>query len=214
MTNTGKIIATASTFGAIGGSSALAGYILNNRPTELENRLTQEGFEILDINKTSSDWNIVLTDYKNATKNTFAKNNEKEPNKSEDELRNDCRKILRDRAFKETNYSLARQWCVKKAKVNNILEKNYTILDAEASAEKEATKWAKLVEEVQKAPEKFKTLKDKIKHTEASNTANIAELKKECKALKDKNLDTTNAEFGDVFDQIRDYCSIKRNGNN
>ncbi|OAL10556.1 hypothetical protein A6V39_00630 [Candidatus Mycoplasma haematobovis] len=221
MTQAGKAVALISTFGAISGVGAYAGGLFSSSSSKAQetksaatiivkvsNRssLEKEGFEVLDTSKDSPEWKAVLEEYKKATVKSFTK--KQEADKSEESLRNNCKDIL-DKE-KDTNYPLARQWCVKKQKISEVLKKGKRKLlnFEESEVEGEKVHWEAKIAELKKDKSKFASISGNIKDQETEVGDNIKAFKAGCKALETDTIETTNDKFETNFALAREWCSV------
>ncbi|OAL10575.1 hypothetical protein A6V39_00725 [Candidatus Mycoplasma haematobovis] len=222
MTQVGKAVALVSALGAVSGGVAVASGAFNQSEKQqpqqitkdvitISSKLASEGFEVLSTDKNSEEWRKVLEDYKNATDKSFTKT--KEANKTQEQLRKNCKDILDKEDLTGDNYQLAKKWCVKKEPISKILEKQgYTLLkltDDENTEEK--PHWTAKVKDLKQNKEKFEAIKSTIKDEETATEENIKALKKGCTDLQINQTETTSDTFDKNLDLARDWCSIKTN---
>ncbi|OAL10543.1 hypothetical protein A6V39_00565 [Candidatus Mycoplasma haematobovis] len=210
---TAGVVAIGS-LGFIGGAGAYIGGAFDSTKEQpkiikttinISQQLKTDGFSELNPDIEGGDWTEILNAYKQATNKTFS-------GQTEPELRAKCKEVLKFENA-NTNYSSAKMWCVKKEKMNAILDRGgYTTLKAdEAVVYREKEEWGKKITALKNLnPKPFTELEGKIKESSDQLDHNIGLLRGECAKIKINEIDTTDATFENKFNLIKKWCSIKK----
>lgn len=207
MSLSSKIVAGIATTGAVGGMLSLGAFSLFNTQN-IEGRLKAEGYEALNIEK-DDEWNDILAKYKVAKTNTFVTGEElaKETTAT---LRNRCKEALEKKFDTEKSYLLARQWCVKERKVEEVLNSLKLRLlnteDATGNKLQDAENWASIVTKHENSQATNKIKVDLKDGAEQKSKA----MRDACKALNAPQLKTTTDEFNEKLEQIKEWCSVTK----
>ncbi|OAL10020.1 hypothetical protein A6V39_03845 [Candidatus Mycoplasma haematobovis] len=204
MTLTGKAVAGVATTGLLGGAGVGSYYAFGNFET-ISGRLTKEKFELLDTSKTNNDWTTVFTAYQKATKNTFT--GAKDTSLDEAGLRRKCEGILK-KTPDDSNYKLAKQWCVKEKAVSKILDDlNLRFLDTTSDSSntiKDKAHWNSKVAQYERSQATNKITVNLTGNDDAKATA----MRDACKTLNTPELKTTTDGFIEKLEQIQKWCAI------
>ncbi|OAL10584.1 hypothetical protein A6V39_00770 [Candidatus Mycoplasma haematobovis] len=197
-----KIIATVAGVSTVGGGVGLSIHLLNKYPT-ISTKLTSEGFELAS---TEQDWTKLSEAHNKLvapTDKVFKE--EGTANKDWKWLKSKCEKALSSEENDQTNYKLARQWCVKETDVNAILGKTkgkFKILSSNTTSA-DSNSWSEKVQNLNQDTTAISAL-----GLQKTGTKNISfdDLKGKCTSILTTK--TTAGDFNDKFELAKKWCFI------
>ncbi|OAL10594.1 hypothetical protein A6V39_00820 [Candidatus Mycoplasma haematobovis] len=223
LSGTGKIMAGATCAG-ITGCAGIGTYLhLNNskevtgtstiEPVTAENisqKLGKIGYQVLKTEGADDDaqWDAILIAYnKIQQKGEIFSISTVGKIETRDNLKSECKKAIDSDSSENTNYSLAKRWCVKPESINEMLKRNrHTKLDNN-NAGINKKKWK----------EKISLIKDKAEEMQSmglvfqdNDDNNVALLEATCEKLKiDSTKTHDDKEFEKHYTQAKNWCSLE-----
>ncbi|OAL10019.1 hypothetical protein A6V39_03840 [Candidatus Mycoplasma haematobovis] len=168
-------------------------------------QLKSEGFNTAVEER---DWATILDKYKLATKNHFGTVAEAQK-ETPTGLKEKCKNALQNKSSNRKGYLVARQWCVKPETITTVLTRGKRkVLEADADKNIDHPEWQEVIRKLNKstfAPQEFKNAINSKTGEEA-----ITAIKAKCHELTNQNNVTINEDFGDKFENTREWCSIKK----
>ncbi|OAL10602.1 hypothetical protein A6V39_00860 [Candidatus Mycoplasma haematobovis] len=213
--NTSKLIYGAIGTGVLGGAGLGTYYHLSSSEessektviiNNVEKKLQEIGYLVLSSNSEDRLWDTVLEEYNKiqTQEEIFADSTLTKETKNG--LKEKCRLALEIDPSNETNYKLAKRWCVKIENIQEMLTRNkYTKL-GESSEITNKPKWEEKVSKIKAIEQTQRNIDVQFKN----NNEDVGLLEAKCKSLNVDSIKTHSSEnFEQHYIQVRDWCATK-----
>ncbi|OAL10598.1 hypothetical protein A6V39_00840 [Candidatus Mycoplasma haematobovis] len=204
-----KVGCVVGALGVAGGSDIAISSYLNKGYSNISERLTGAGYKVLDVNGDDSEWRKVLVAYNKIRESTDIFTGSTATQETKPNLISKCKEVLSLNPTEETNYTLAKRWCVKEELMKDMLTRNgYTKL-VTSSTGNNKPKWLDKVRRLRTETKGAHTIAVELKNNDDQD---IAALEVACTALNIDAVKThTNKDFEKNYVYAKEWCYEKNN---
>ncbi|CBY92416.1 hypothetical protein HF1_04080 [Mycoplasma haemofelis str. Langford 1] len=201
--------AAAGTLGAggvIGGGILVSQQLSKDNKNTLATKLQEDGFTLIRDNNTQ--WNDTLSKYNQVKEKADEVFTTSKTDLTVDQLKEKCSSLLQSETYSQNDKDKASRWCTMPISVKDRIEKQgRRVLSDTDNDQKDKDTWTTLVKNHLSAEAKNKMNVNitALGNSEVDDTR-INEMKKGCKALKDKT--SLDKDYLSDYSKFQDWCSV------